>query len=185
MRRSQLQLISLGRVLVLWSLMLTHLLAQSPKQLDINELKALYIFNFTKFVDWPAEAFETDDTPFRIAIVGRSDIAKPLELLCKSKTIKGRLAVVVSAKNIEDLKSCHVVVPSKSGRLKLAAFTGATPKRALLTIGEGDQFVRQGGMIGLVIRDKKLRYQVNLKSSKAANLDLRAQFIRGAQKIVK
>ena len=145
-----------------------------------HEVKAAFIHNFTKFIDWPSEAFETKDSPFRIGILGKGFIDKSLIDLTGKKTQK-RLLEVSRVKNPNEFSQFHVIFvnSSENGRLKsiLQTFKGA----GILTIGDMPGFAERCGVINFYLKSGKVRFEINVEASHQEKLKISSKLLRLAR----
>ena len=140
------------------------------------KVKAAYLYNFIKFVDWPSESMENTDLPIRICVLGKNpfgDLLSPLE----EKRAKDRPLVLESRDGVEEAGDCHVLFISSSESRYLPRLIKRIGKKSILTVGEMKGFAEQGGIIGFVIRDGKVRLEINHKSAKQAGLEVSAKLL--------
>jgi len=146
------------------------------------QIKAAFIFNFAKFVDWPPSAFSNLNSPIVIGILGDNPFHDDLARTIHNKTIEDRPLVIEELRVPSEATNCHILFISSSEKDRLPEILKSLKDTSVLTVGEMDHFTESGGMINLVIRDQKIRFQINngeatkarLKiSSKLMNLALR------------
>lgn len=131
-------------------------------------LKLAFLYNFAKFVEWPADAFPSPQEPLNICIVGRDPFDSELEQQVSERTINGHPCVTRRLRPTDDLSTCHVIfVPAGSDSslpavLKQASATGA------ITVGESTGFASRGGTANFVLQGTRLRFEVNLAASQRA-----------------
>lgn len=145
-------------------------------------VKAGFIFNFTKFVDWPPQSFAAADAPFVIGVLNSPGVLGELEKAVAGRRV-GRHEIVVRAlKPEDDLRSTHVIfvgaaTPSAQMLLKSIA------DQPILTIGESERFAGEGGAIGFVFDGDKLRFEINVAAAARANLKISAQLQKLARAV--
>ncbi len=136
-----------------------------------HEIRAVFIYNFTKFVKWPPTAFENDSEPIRVCIVEDNELAEALETLAKKS--KGRQLRIIRYRNIADADKSHLVY---FGEFTDDAVTkkilNSVVKRPVLTVGDTPGFVRQGGIIGFISSGKKLTFEINPVTAKRNGLEI-------------
>jgi hypothetical protein len=145
------------------------------------DLKAAFLYNFAQFVDWPAEVFAAPDSPIVIGVLGEDPFGATLDELVSESPIKGRRIVVQRYQRIEDVDICHLLFVNLRNATRLKAVIGALDNRATLTVGDGDGFLEQGGMIQFVTRDNHINLRINLRAATAAGLTLSSKLLRPAQ----
>ena len=147
-----------------------------------SDVKAAALYNFTKFVEWPADAFSSTNAPIRFAILGDEEFGTRLKALLVDKKAHGRAFEVQTINNGQDAKNFHIVyVPGLESRRALPVFE-ATNKRPVLTIGESEQFLDQGGIISLFFDEEQFAFDVNAESARKSGLEISSKLLRLAKK---
>jgi hypothetical protein len=144
--------------------------------LNEYEAKAAFLFNFLKFVDWPAQAFADDSAPLVIGIVGDDKSSERIEQLVNGKSANGRQVVVKRFPSFKQLTYCHLVFVRASERERLPQILSAARSGSLI-VGETDSFARWGGAINFSIEDGKIRLEINQKSAERAGLKISAKLL--------
>ena len=137
-----------------------------------HEIKAAFLYNFTKFVEWPPEAFFDDRAPVVIAILGRDPFGKTLDDVVAGKRIGGRPLVVKRLSTSRDLDTCHVLFVSSRKAAEFARLLPSIADRPTLTVGETNGFADMGGMIQFVKRQRKVRFRINAMAANQAGLKI-------------
>lgn len=141
------------------------------------QIKAAFLYNFTKFVEWPADHLEAGE-PVVIAVLGENPFGPELEKLVAGRLVNGR-AIVVRLVSVEaDLVSAHIVfVPAGQEGRAMWRHDG------LLTVGESAGFMDEGGMIRFTLVDEKVRFEINQTASEQAGLKLSGQLLKLATSV--
>jgi hypothetical protein len=147
-----------------------------------SEVKAAVLYNFTKFVEWPAEAFASTNTPIRLAVFGDDDFATQLRSLLSDKKAHGRSFEVKTLTNPQEAKNCQIVFVASSENRRIPQVLEATKKAPVLTVGESDQFIEQGGMISLFFEDAQPAFDVNPEPAEKVKLQISSKLLRLAKK---
>ena len=145
------------------------------------EVKAAFLFNFAKFVEWPAGAFPKNDSPFVIGVLGDDPFDHDLEKAVKDKKVKDRKIVIKRFKRISDLENCQILFVSSSEKDRLAAIFKKVNSKPILTVGDVSGFARRGGVINLIRRDKTIGFEINPKAADKAGLKISSQLLRLAK----
>ncbi|MBN2019463.1 MAG: YfiR family protein [Sedimentisphaerales bacterium] len=163
------------------------------------EVKAAFIYNFLKFVDWPEEKMSGDSNEIIIGIIGEDPFGSAADIF-KGKTVEDRKVVVKRFETLEHIKKmaeqdrneqlglirkCHLLFVCPSEQKLASEITKLVEKDAVLTVGDNDRFIESGGMINLFIEDNRIRFDINLLASKKAGLEMRSQLVRLARKVIK
>ena len=156
--------------------------ARAWAQVDPLTLKAVFLFNFAQFVEWPASAFPRADAPLVIGILGADPFGKALDEVLQNEKARGRRIVLQRLKQLGDVQNLHILYISRSEASDLDEVLRDLQGRAVLTVGEIDEFARRGGMIEL-ITERKVRLRINLKAAKTAGLSISAKMLQLAEVI--
>ena len=155
-------------------------LAESPTSLEYK-VKGAFLLNFAKFTKWPAEEFAATNTPVTVGIVGEDPFGANLDQLVTGETIGTRPIVVKRLAPSEDLSQCQILFIPKSADAANVLKHVVSP--GVLTIGESDNFLDTGGVIHLLIEDKKVRFEVNMDAAQRAHLTISSQLLKLAKTI--
>jgi hypothetical protein len=158
----------------------TSLFAQSPDSQE-RQVKAVFLFNFTQFVDWPPSSFADPQSPMIIGILGDDPFGAYLEQAIQNEKINNHPLVIQHYRTVEEIKACHILFINISGKDKLEEIFDALKGRNILTVGDTRNFIRQGGMIRFFNENDKIRFQVNVEAAKAANLAISSKLLRLAE----
>lgn len=145
------------------------------------EIKAVFLFNFAQFVEWPPEAFHGAKDPLVIGILGDDPFGTYMDEAVRGETVNGRPFVIRRFKRRDEISECHILFISRSEEAHLDQIIGALTGRSILTVGDMDEFSRRGGMIHFVTEDKKVRLRINIGAAKLAGLKISSKLLRPAQ----
>ncbi|CAN5860358.1 hypothetical protein BH11VER1_BH11VER1_19520 [soil metagenome] len=145
------------------------------------EVKAVFLFNFVQFVKWPSASFSDTSTPFVIGILGSDPFGKTLENTLRGESVEGRKLTLRRAQRVEDLAGCHVIYVSQSEEGRLGEILNSLRSTTVLTVSDISQFCRQGGMIGFVIEDGKVRFEIKSGTAKNAGLQISSRLLKLAK----
>jgi uncharacterized protein DUF4154 len=154
----------------------TVLAAPTPGQVE-----AVFLFNFTQFVDWPPQAFAGPSAPIVIGVLGSDPFGVSLDEVVRGEVVNSRPLVVHRAQHVEELADSQILFISRSERAHLAPILAALKGRNVLTVSDLEDFATEGGMICFVLMENKVRLRVNLEATKAAGLTLSSKLLRVAQ----
>ncbi len=143
------------------------------------KLKAAYLYQFTKFAQWPGGQFINDETPIRICILGRNPFGSSLESFSGRKSQHRNLSIqyLLSLKNISD---CHVIFISQSEEKRLTQILQRIENSPVLTVSDIEGFARRGGIIGFVYKRKKVGIEINVDASRTAGAKLSSKLLEVA-----
>lgn len=151
---------------------------QSARDAD---LKAVFLFNFAHYVDWPSKAFPTQDSSIVIGVLGENPFDESLEEVVREEEVGGRKLVVKYFERIQDVENCHILYISSSEASDLRTILPALHGRSILTVGEGGHFAESGGMIEFLRVKKRIALVINYEAAKTENLRISSQVLRAAR----
>ena len=153
------------------------------KHLEEYAIKAAFTYNFTKFVQWPSRTFPIKDQPFIIGIVGSEYLDEAFTVL-KGKKTQGRTLKIKLLSNPEELMHCHVLFIANMKQQHIRPYLQVANDLPVLTIGQSDNFLADGGIIQMKIINNKIRFAINLDASKNAGLEISSKLLQLAIEIV-
>ena len=156
----------------------------SASQTTINreyQIKAAFPFNFTQFVEWPFNAFSEPETPLIIGILGEDPFGNYLEETVTDEKVNGHLLVIQHYKNIEEAKTCHILFINQAETDKPEQAVINLKGKYILTVSDGNNFIKQGGMIRFVTKNNTIQIQINPEAVKEANLTVSSKLLRIAE----
>lgn len=142
------------------------------------QLKAVFLYNFAQFTDWPTTAFPKTNSPVVIGIFGKDPFGNVLDDTVKGESINGRSLVVRRFARLEDINECQLLFISASETNRLPQILSAVKGRSTLTVGETDNFVLSGGIILFATSNNKIRLRINLDAARQANLTISSKLLR-------
>jgi hypothetical protein len=141
------------------------------------QVKAAFLVNFPKYVDWPVDAFAQTNSPIIVATLGETDLGDHLRKMIQGRTVNGRpLHFKVIAEN-DPGRDFHILFIPDSARRRLPAVLEKLKDSPVLTVGETDDFLARGGVINLTRRDQKVRLEVNLPAARQAGLKISSKLL--------
>jgi hypothetical protein len=142
------------------------------------QIKAVFLFNFIQFVEWPSVAFPEAGSPIRIGILGDDPFGPALEQTVRDETVNQRRLVVTRSQRVEDLQGCHLVFIAKSESRRIETILSVFKEQPVLTVSEVDGFARQGGVIGFYPDGKKVRFEINPATAQHQGLKMSSELLR-------
>lgn len=165
--------ISLAFIIILLSL--TG--AQQPVSREY-QVKAVFLYNFTQFVEWPEEAFENADDPLVIGVIGNDPFGPFLDETVNGEKLANHPLTVKRYESVEDLGNCHIVFVSVRDRQQLRTIIETLKSKPVLTVGDTDDFTRLGGMIRFFNEGGKIRLRINMTPVDDAHLTISSKLLR-------
>lgn len=172
-------------VLGVWAVLSAAPGAQAQSLLDREyRIKAAFLYNFVKFVDWPTEVLPEANDTISICVLSEDPVVYEALETIKGKTVKGRRLTIRRADTAKDLESCQVAFFGFSEEKRLPQVMRTLQASSVLTVGEVDRFAQSGGIINLVVENNKVRFEINVERAERARLKLGSQLLSLA-KVVK
>jgi hypothetical protein len=145
------------------------------------QLKAVFLYRFTQFIDWPPAAFPTPQAPITIGILGPDPFGSFLETSIRDERVHNRPLSVQRYQSVQDATNCHVLFISASEANRLPKVLAALKGRSILTVGETEDFASRGGMIQFITERNRIRFRINLQASRAAALQISSKLLELAE----
>jgi hypothetical protein len=164
-------------ILILLGSMLSRGAAAQERVAGEYQVKAAMLYNMAKFVDWPNEKTGSDQTPFKICIIGRNPFGTALDPFL-GNSIRGRRLMISQVSRPEEVGACQLLFVSYSERRNLAAILDTAGRRRVLTVSDIDRFAASGGMIGFVESEGRIRMEVNMEAVRNADLWISSQLLK-------
>jgi hypothetical protein len=142
------------------------------------EVKAAYLYDFGKFVAWPAKVAAADDFP--ICVLGEDPFGATFDATIAGETINGKKVVVNRIAKPQEAVSCRILFISASEESQLKEILATIDKTSVLTVSDISQFTRRGGMIQFVTDANRVRFEVNVTTAERAGLILSSQLLKVA-----
>lgn len=173
--RRGLRLVALLLLLLWW--------APSGYGTDTREyqIKAVFLFNFAQFVEWPPVAFADPQAPFVIGVLGEDPFGPLLEEVLAGEKIGGRTFLVHRYQRVEEIGLCHILFISRSEADRLDSIVASLQNRSLLTVCDTEGFSKRGIMIRFFNDKNRIRLRINLDMVKAASLTISSKLLRPAE----
>ena len=147
------------------------------------QVKAAYLFNFLKFVQWPADAFQDSLAPIMIGIVGDDPFGEALPQVVVGKTVQGRDLVIRKYHVGEDLRGSHILFISASEKKRLPQVLASLQGSSVLTVADMDHFVESGGMIQFLIEDSRVRFAIDVGAANRARVKISSKLLSLARTV--
>ncbi|MGH9545236.1 MAG: YfiR family protein [Terriglobales bacterium] len=155
-----------------------HLRAQGSKPTDYD-VKAVYLYNFGRFVEWPVSVASKSDS-FNVCVFGQDPFGPTLDSTLAGETIGGKSVAAKRISSPQEAVRCQILFMSATEDSRLNKIMEALDKGAVLTVSDMPQFSQRGGMIQFVLEGKKVRFEVNLTAVQRAGLTLSSELLKVA-----
>ena len=159
----------------------TRSVRAAEEQPSEYQVKAAFLLNFTKFVQWPPGAFADEHSPLAICILGDDPFGNTLSEMVKSEAVNGHELTVERIHRAPSPKSCQVLFLGRAEKdiPKILAALGP----GILTVGESDKFLSDGGVIRFLVEDRRVRFDINQSAAAKALLTLSSRLMTVARSV--
>jgi hypothetical protein len=148
-----------------------------------TEVKAAYVFNLARFVNWPADAFEAPQSPFVFAVLGDDIMLEVLRDVVRGKTVRGRPVVVEECQRARDLRA-HVLFIGSRESFVLPRLLRELDDRPILTVADMEDFAERGGMVSFLLERQRVRFDVNNVQARHSGLEISSEVLKIARRVV-
>lgn len=145
------------------------------------QVKAAYLYNFTKFTDWPENAFASNNAPIVIGVMGEDPFGKTLDDLVSGEIVRGHPLTVKRLHDGEDLLGCQVLFICRSEKDQLSSLLQNLKGKPVLTVSDITGFADKGGMVNFVLAKEKVKLEINQATSEEAGLKISAKLLKLAR----
>ena len=148
------------------------------------QVKAAFLFHFAQFVDWPPEVFKSEASPLTYCTLGEDPFQGALDASLSGKMIGARPIRVQHLKQSQDIPECQVIFIGTMEKKHMSAVLADLKRTPILTVGDSEHFVNEGGVIGFCLEGKKIRFEINLNAATQAKLKISAKLLTLAKTVV-
>jgi len=149
------------------------------------EVKAAFLYNFAKFIDWPGSTATNLSAPFVLGIVGEDPFGDRLAGIAQHEKIKGRTMEIRHYRPGDDLTGCQVLFVARAETARAQDLLRLAQEKSILSVGEDEEFLDQGGMIAFAIVEKNVRFDINAKAMGKAELKCSSKLLAIARQVRK
>lgn len=145
------------------------------------QVKAAFIFNFAKFIEWPPGAFPGEKAPYVLGVMGQNPFGKLLEQMTSGKEVNGRPFIVKRLDQGQNFVDCHILFISSSESAKLKSILNSVRGAPVVTVSDIPGFGSQGGTIRLFLAGRKVRFEINAGAASSSNIKVSSQLLKLSQ----
>ncbi len=144
-------------------------------------LKAVFLFNFAQFVEWPPAALPHDNTPFIIGVLGKDPFGSDLDAVVHGEAVDRHPLAVKRYNDVAEIRDCQILFISASELAHLEPILAALKGRNILTVSDANDAALRGVMIGMVRQDNRIRLRIDLQAARASDLTISSKLLRPAE----
>ncbi len=143
-----------------------------------TDVKAAFLYNFAKFVEWPGSSNNQLDSTFRIGVAGKTAMNKAIKIAVESKQVAGRQVEVLESDDAKVLAGCHIVFFNSSSQPAMEAMLTTLRGHPVLTVSEHEEFISHGGMIRFFVANGKVRFEISPARARAEKLNISSKLLK-------
>lgn len=147
------------------------------------QVKAVFLFNFGQFVEWPAHAYDSTSSPFVIGVIGEDPFGKTLDEVVRGESLGQHPLVVKRFRNTNEIDGCNILFISRNESARLPEILAAVRGKNILTVTDIDGAERQGAIIVLFNENNRIRMRINLAAARESQLTISSKLLRPAEVI--
>lgn len=170
---------SLVRKLAL--LCIAGLLTTAAAPVSEYQLKAVFLFNFAQFVEWPPSAFSQTNAPFIIGVLGQDPFGSTLDDVVRGEMVNGHPLAVQRYASVSDVRDCQILFIPATELAHVGEVLAKLKGRSVLTVTDADEAPQRGVIIGLITQDRQIRLRIDVQAAKVASLIISSKLLRPAE----
>jgi hypothetical protein len=147
-------------------------------------VKAAFLFHFAQFVEWPPEAFHDPTSPLTYCTIGDDPFRGALEESVQGKIVGTRSLQVQHLKGRQQIAGCHILFIGAAEKKHFAEDLSGAAGHAVLSVGEAEHFAQSGGIIGFVVENNKVRFEINVETAEKAKLKISSRLLSLAKTVI-
>jgi hypothetical protein len=148
------------------------------------QVKAAFLFHFAQLVEWPPDSLSPPNIPVNFCVWGEEPLPSALQTIVEGKLVGTHSIHVRRLPDTEDLRSCHLLFIAGADSRRVIGILTSVKDAPVLTVGESEDFAKEGGMIGLSLEENKIRFDINLKAAQHVNLKISSRLLLLARKVI-
>lgn len=148
------------------------------------EVKAAFVYNFARFVEWPTGTFDATGNRLVIGVLGKDPFGPVLDAAVGDKKVAGNDLVVRRFPSLESLEPCQILFVAADEQKQFAEIVAALRGAAVLTVSESEGFLESGGIINLRLDEQKVRFEINAAMADQVGLKISSQLLKLAVRVV-
>ncbi len=141
------------------------------------KLKAVCLYNFSKFVEWPSDAFPNESAPLVVGILGTDPFGPDFDQALRNKLANGRKIEIKRFAQVQDVSACHMLFVAASETAHLSDAMEKVKDKSVMLVGDVPDFAKNGGTVRFFLEDNKIRFEINLEAAKRSRLKINSQLL--------
>lgn len=163
-----------GAVALGGSLPAARTLSATPNEYQV---KAAFLYNFAKFVEWPPGTFAGPNAPLVVEVLGEDPFGQSLDEAIGGRSVNGHPLLIHRSRRLEDLRGCQLLFVSSAEQKRMPLILARLEGWPVLTVGEWETFAESGGIIQFLLEDNRVRFAINLDAATRARLKISSKLL--------
>ena len=151
-----------------------------PGSVSEYKVKAVFLYNFTHFIDWPESVFDDEYSPFIIGVIGSNPFGNNLEEAIAGERLRSHIMRVQYFDSVDEIIDCHILYINTRDPDEMKRILAGVAKRSILTVSDTPNFIRWGGMVRFFTEESKIRLEINNTLAKARAIKISSKLLRVA-----
>jgi YfiR/HmsC-like len=157
--------------------------ARAQSQAEEYRVKAALLFRFAQFIEWPPEAFKDANDTLNFCTFGADPFDGALDETVAGKKIEGRAIRVQHLRGSENVKGCQLLFVGARESKRIPAVLASARDSSVVTVGESDGFAQEGGVIGFILEENKIRFEINVQAARHAGIKISSRLMLLAKNV--
>ena len=146
-------------------------------------IKAAFLFNFARYVEWPAVVFENETTAIRLCVMGENAFDQVVSATVSGRSVGSRPVAVAKVESLDGASGCHLLFLDQSVEAPAPMVAGRLGELAIFTISDQPGFAAGGGIANFILVDQKIRFEINPSAARRAGLKISSSLLRLAKRV--
>jgi hypothetical protein len=147
------------------------------------KIKAAFLLNFAKFINWPEDSFTSENQPFKVCVLGKNPFGSALSAI-ETRSVGSRKIDLQYVDDVEKAGNCHLLFISMSEANNITSIHKALADRTIIMVSDINGYASSGGIIEFVTRESKLAFKINLSQAREKGLDIHSALLNLATEVI-
>jgi hypothetical protein len=145
------------------------------------QVKAAFLFNFARYVEWPPAAFGSETAEIRLCVIGESDFQQVVSESVSGRSVGQRPVAVEKVEDLDAAEACHLLFLGAGVVWPPSVVADRLGGHAVFTISDQPGFAADGGVANFILVDQKIRFEINPSAARRAGLKISSSLLRLAK----
>jgi len=152
-----------------------------PAQINEYQVKALFLYNFARYVEWPPQSFKAPNDPIVICILGQNPFGRALDQAVAGNSVAGRPFLIRQFSDFQPGDTCHILFVASAERRRFRSVAARLKGSGVLSVGESPGFTAEGGVINFKLEDGRVRFEIDVEAAGREHLHISSKLLSLAQ----